>query len=208
MDATIEDVVVEHMMPGRVRLRFRSKRDDVAFFEELIAAISQFAAVDAIDANPRTGSVLIRHSATPDELLLFASVSGMIDPEKLAPSDEDQAGNANGRGVAASGGPSIGTLALTALAILQALRGRVLGSATEQFWHASRLMGMDHPAAGLALIGMGFIQLLSGRVLAPASSLFTYALINEAMKVPSPKQAAGLDTPDLQRLPATSNRSE
>jgi hypothetical protein len=198
MNASIEDVTVEHMMPGRVRLRFRSKRGDLPFFKELVELISRFAAVEAIDANPQTGGVLIRHSATREELLVFASLSGLLDPARFAPSDGGPAGAADRAGGPARGGRSLTGVAFVALAIIQALRGRVLGSATEQFWHGGGLMAHKHPATGLALIALGFFQLLSGQVLAPASSLLTYALISEATKALPPQEVPGLGTDNTQ----------
>ena len=198
MNASIHDVTVEHILPGRVRLRFRSKRGDLPFFKELVELISQFAAVEAIDANPQTGGVLIRHSATREELLVFASLSGLLDPSSFAPPDGSSAGAAGQAGDPARGRRSLPALGFVALAIIQALRGRVLGSATEQFWHGGGLMAHKHPAAGVALIALGLLQLLSGQVLAPASSLLTYALISEATKALPPQQAPGLGTDNTQ----------
>jgi len=85
---------------------------------------------------------------------------------------------------------------LFALALLQAARGRVLGSASEQFWHAERARERNAPVLSLVLFGLGILQLLSGRVLAPASSLFVYAMLSgkpgglgpAALDVPAPAE--------------------
>ena len=69
---------------------------------------------------------------------------------------------------------------LFALALLQLARGHVLGSASEQFWHAERARERHAPVLSVALFGVGILQLLSGRVLAPAASLFVYAMLSKS----------------------------
>ena len=174
MNIAGEEVAVEHMMPGRIRLRIRSRRGDVDFFKQLVAFLSDVTAVDEIEANPRTGGLLIRHSATPEQLAFLAAQSGLLPAQNFL---RTHSGNSTAAGQERLGPPpSLTTIGLFALSLFQALRGRVLASATEHFWQAGRAQARNAPVLSMALFGLGIFQLLSGRVLAPASSLFVYAL--------------------------------
>jgi Heavy metal associated domain 2 len=185
LDAALRDGVVEHMIQGRIRLRFRSRQGDVAFFEQLVKLLSNVPAVEEIEANPGTGSVLIRHTATPEELAFFAAQYALFggddspSPEserKLSPSAE----SSPAKGAA----PSLPTLGLSTLGLYQLARGSVLGSATQEFWHATQVSQRNAPLLALVLFGFGVLQLVSGRILAPASSLFVYAFMTQAIKAP------------------------
>ncbi len=167
MQGLFEGAVVEHMIAGRVRIRFRSRRGDSAFFEEVVKTLSLFPQVDGIEANPRTGSVLIKHRATRDEIaaLGLAAAAPAASPRR--------------RTGETSANDTAMTLGLSGLALVQALRGRMFGSASEQFWHARQLHKVK-PGIATALIGVGIGQLLFGSYLAPASSLVVYALLSRA----------------------------
>jgi hypothetical protein len=175
------DAVIEHMMPGRIRLRFRSQRGDVAFFEQLVQLLSTHAIVAEVRANPLTGSVLIRHSASPEELARLAEQTGLVDPRTAV---QPRRPNQTGAKVARTGRPAVPLVspaaALSVLGFLQLARGNLLGSAAEHFWHAYRLHQVQKSWIVPALIGLGLFQLLKGRALAPASSLFVYALLARA----------------------------
>ena len=177
MNIAGEDVAVEHMMPGRIRLRFRSRRGETDFFQQLVTLLSQISLVDEVDANSLTGSVLIRHSASPDQLAFLATQSGLLPVQDLSSALGDPPAP---RRQARSGLSVPRAVGLFALALLQLARGRVLGSASEQFWHAERAQERHAPVLSLALFGLGILQLLSGRVLAPASSLFVYGMLSNS----------------------------
>ena len=131
MNIAGEDVAVEHMMPGRIRLRFRSRRGETDFFQRLVTLLSEISLVDEVDANSLTGSVLIRHSASPDQLAFLAAQSGLLSVQDLSTALGDPPAP---RREARSGLSAPMAVGLFALALLQLARGRVLGSASEQFW--------------------------------------------------------------------------
>ena len=193
MNIAGEDISVEHVMPGRIRLRFRSRRGETDFFQQLVAFLSEISLVDEVDANPLTGSVLIRHSASPEQLTFLASHIGLLPVQDLSSAAGDPPAP---RREARNGSSAPMAVGLFALALLQAARGRVLGSASEQFWHAERARERNAPVLSLVLFGLGILQLLSGRVLAPASSLFVYAMLSgkpgglgpAALDVPAPAE--------------------
>jgi hypothetical protein len=175
MNIAGEDVAVEHMMPGRIRLRFRSRRGETDFFQKLVTFLSEISLVDEVDANSLTGSVLIRHSASLDQLAFIAAQSGLLPVQDLSSALGDTPAS---RRQARNGSSVPMAVGLFALALLQLTRGRVLGSASEQFWHAERARERHAPVLSLALLGLGILQFLSGRVLAPAASLFVYGMLS------------------------------
>jgi len=188
MNIAGENVDVEHMMPGRIRLRFRSRRGETEFFQQLVTFLSEISLVDEVDANPLTGSVLIRHSASPEQIAFLAAQSGLLPAQDLS----SARGGPPARREARNGSSSPMAVGLFGLALLQVIRGRVLGSASEQFWHAERARERNAPELSLALFGLGILQLLSGRILAPASSLFAYGMLSAK---PGGLGPAALDEP-------------
>ena len=177
MNIAGEDVAVEHMMPGRIRLRFRSRRGETDFFQRLVTLLSEISLVDEVDANSLTGSVLIRHSASPEQLAFLAAQIGLLPLQHLSSALGDPPAARREPRSELSAPMAVG---LFALALLQLARGRVLGSASEQFWHAERARERHAPVLSLALCGLGILQLLSGRVLAPAASLFVYGMLSKS----------------------------
>jgi hypothetical protein len=177
MNIAGEDVALEHMMPGRIRLRFRSRRGETDFFQKLVTLLSQISLIDEVDANSLTGSVLIRHSASPEQLAFLAAQSGLLPVQDLSSALGDPPAP---RREARSGLSAPMAVGLFALALLQLARGHVLGSASEQFWHAERARERHATVLFLALFGLGILQFLSGRVLAPAASLFVYGMLSKS----------------------------
>jgi hypothetical protein len=187
LDVALRDGVVEHMIQGRIRLRFRSRRGDVAFFEQLVKLLSNLPAVEEIEANPETGSVLIRHKATPDELAFFAAQYSLFGGDD-APSAESELPPDPERSPASNGAPSLPTVGLSTLGLYQLAQGSVFGSAAQEFWHAAQVRQHNAPLLALVLFGFGVLQLFSGRILASASSLFVYAFMTQVIKPPSPEE--------------------
>lgn len=154
---------VEHAMPGRVRLRFRKRKGNTSFFKQFVALGSQHPAIEAIDANPRTGSILIHHSFSPDEAQeLFRRFGERSQERAHAP----KAGMHR----------ELTVVGFQALSLLQAARGRVLSSSLEHLWQASQADRANTPGLRYALILMGMLQAVRGRLLASATSLFVYSL--------------------------------
>jgi hypothetical protein len=171
--------VIEHMMPGRIRLRFASRRGDVPFFEGVVRVLSAHPTVNRITANPFTGSLLVEHSASQQELASFAQQVGLVIPPNTAmTSVSARARRRNIRQRAAAALPlSAPALALSVLGLYQAARGRLFGSAGEQFWHTLRVSDRSNLLLLFILLASGVAQVLRGRLLPPASSLFVYAFM-------------------------------
>jgi hypothetical protein len=163
--------IIEHQLPGRLRLRIPTRRGDVSFFQGIVHALSECPDVKEIDATPLTGSILIRHSGSAQAITAAATERKLFEVgnqlDKAAP---DPLASSGPLGAAATG--------LAGLAVFQVARGQAIGNAAENFWNAygaQRILGRSEIAAGFAMVGM--FQLLRGELLGSASSLFFYSLI-------------------------------
>lgn len=69
-------------------------------------------------------------------------------------------------------------MGLTGLAFYQAMRGNVVGPATENFWNAfGGLRILNNSLIAFAFLGLGVLQLTRGRWAGSASSLLFYAFV-------------------------------
>jgi hypothetical protein len=160
--------MIEHMIPGRMRMRFRSRRGEEAFFAQLVARLEDHPDVIRVIANPLTASLLVFHTGDPREIAELAGIRACTGCARAqAP--------ANPRAVA-----RLQSLALSALGILQLARGRVLDGASQHLWHAARARQLNMPALALGLMGLGIAQGMRGRYLSSACSLFMNAIMAQA----------------------------
>lgn len=60
----LEDVKIVHAIPGRIRLKVASVRDNPTLAGELQQRLTSLQGVRRVEANPQTGSVLILYEAT------------------------------------------------------------------------------------------------------------------------------------------------
>jgi hypothetical protein len=168
--------IVEHRLPGRARLRIPSKRGDVAWFASAVRQLARHPEIDELSANPRTGSLFIRHQASVDLLKLLATESSLIEiassPERVRPSPVETEALA----------PTPEFLDMTSVSLLglaayQAFRGRVAGTALEHFWSAyGSAWILRNPTLAAGFAGLGLYQLMRGQLIGPAASLFYYSL--------------------------------
>ena len=120
--------IVEHRVPGRVRVRIPSKRHDLSFFEEVLNKIRPHPNVHHVRANTYTGSVVIHHSGNANDIFALA-----VDLFEL--SSEDKAVKALEKAAERSGLPLPDFLDV-GLVIVQLLHGQVLGSATSLLYYS------------------------------------------------------------------------
>ncbi len=76
--------VVEHSIPGRMRLRVRARRGDAGFFERA-AGLGRVPGVHGVRANAQTGSILIEHAGDEAAVLAAAREQGLF---RDAPPDQ------------------------------------------------------------------------------------------------------------------------
>lgn len=187
---------IEHVLPGRVRLKFPAQRGNVPFFEQLVTLVSQHPSVDEALANPRTGSLLVRHSGTLEELTDAAVQMGLISPAALAElKRRGLSPNANWKTLLKRAPANLPLLTFTGLSAVAALRGRVAGPASEQFWHAFVMWQRKMPQVALGLALLGLLQVSRGKVFGSASSLLVYGLIMQDAVSGQTPVAAEADLP-------------
>jgi len=161
--------IIEHVIPGRLRLRFRAERRNADFFRQLACHLAQLPTVERIVTNPLTGSVLIFHRGSPAEI---AARAGAVqrDNGDLMVAHTRQFSRYM---------PQPATLAFCGLALYQLARGRVANSAAQQFWYAERAAVLGQRPLAVGMAALGLLQAFGGRWLAPASSFLMYALLAE-----------------------------
>lgn len=174
----MQSAIIEHVLPGRIRLRFPGQRGNVAFFEQVVALVSQHPAIEEARANPLTGSLLVRHSGPLEELGQAAVQMGLIGAEALDNLKGLRLPGARGwASLLMSQAPQMPALALAGLGLVQMTRGRVFGPASELLWHARVLWLRGMPQAALALGLIGLLQLSRANLFGSATSLLFYGLM-------------------------------
>lgn len=95
------DALIVHALPGRIRFRLPDKKQDVAYFEQLLTALSGISGVNKLTINPRTASVFIQYDVgATDELNHFLEDNDFFALRKNPSGEDDPVGKAEHRGVA------------------------------------------------------------------------------------------------------------
>lgn len=144
---------VSHELTGRVRIRIPERKGDEDYLARVGQALSKAEGVIAIEVNPLTGSLLIRHRSTTAELLRFAQTQQLFALE--APNtDQERLLHLAAEGVekledlvhrVTQGQTSLAEVlfvSLVGLAGLQALRGHALGPSTALLSYAAGLLAL------------------------------------------------------------------
>jgi hypothetical protein len=83
---------VAHSLRGRTRFRVRGRRHDKQFFGEVERRLSSVPEVKSVEADPRTGSVLVHHTGSTLDLLVGAASLGLDELVEFAPMPPPVAG--------------------------------------------------------------------------------------------------------------------
>jgi hypothetical protein len=135
MDKRLPAAHVVHQGRRRTRLRFAGRRGDEAFLRRLVDRLSALPDVTHVQAYPVTGSVLILHSAPSTALLDRAASAGLF---KMAGARDGSLPQLDMRSAAMTV-PLVAAGVLSAFAVSQLLRGRVLPPAVTLAWYAATL---------------------------------------------------------------------
>lgn len=140
------DAEVVHRIAGRTRLRIAGKRNDAAYFSQLIEQIRACPRVREATANPLTGSLLIRYDEPFELVAGFAQQRQLFRLAGPQPSATLKARTAAGfeeasRNLEAVTGGELDLdgmliLGLTGLAIHQAIEGNIMAPAVTLMWYA------------------------------------------------------------------------
>lgn len=142
---------VDHHIHGRTRLLLLSRRRNAAWFERAEGELRACRGVDGAEGNPTTGSLLVFHTLSLEELGLQAAARGLFELRLEPPA-----------------GP-----------LSQRLAGDVRGGIRrlDGWLSASSQGGVDLAAvAFLALAAAGAVQVFRGKALPAGVSLLRYAL--------------------------------
>jgi hypothetical protein len=138
---------------------------------------SRIVLFDELIANPRTGSILIRHQKLVDLLDLLASEGSVMEVQTGNLGHTSQTIDRAQISTAVPELVDITAVGLGGLGIYQAARGQVAGTALEHFWSAyGSFRTLRSPTLALGFAGLGLYQLMRGQLIEPAASLFYYAL--------------------------------
>jgi len=175
-EALMQPATIEHVVPGRIRLKFSGQRGNTEFFKDVVDLVSQFPAVEEARANPLTGSLLVHYRGDLEDLAQAAVKLGLITVETLSDLLARQR-SASGWAAMLRQTPVLLAFALSAIGVLQLARGRALGPASEHFWHARELWLTGKPQAALGLGLLGLLQLSRANLFGSATSLLVYGLM-------------------------------
>ena len=97
-----KDLQIVHALPGRVRLKLQQLKNNVAYAGPLQRHLLEVRGITHLEANPKTGSLLIQYDPTALEVLaLHPSISSCLNlsPSAVQPVNKDKdAPPAKGRG--------------------------------------------------------------------------------------------------------------
>lgn len=184
--ASLPAAEIEHRIPGRMRLRVRARRGDIAFFQNTEAALAELPGVRRVRANAQTAGILVEHGGDAADVLAAARARRLFTPE---PPRERALAVATARaGARVAAAPlNLAAFGLAGAGLLQLARGQVVGSASENLWNAYGLYAVTRRALPAALlVAFGLFQIARGEVLGSATSLFLYAFSARQMARHSP----------------------
>ncbi len=134
MSKDLPAAVVAHAMPGRTRIRLPDHRGDAAFFASVASGASSLPGVFDVETRPLTGSVLIAHFSSLDELSDAARKAGLFDLHAVPVS-------ATAQSTVKFDPKHVIAVALAALAVWQISREKVVPPALTLLWYAGHLVG-------------------------------------------------------------------
>jgi hypothetical protein len=178
-DPDLPDAYIVHQVAGRMRLRVPARRRDGSYFANVMRLLAVVPDVRSVRVSPSTGSVLVHHAGPPEAVAERAREAGLFRLTAASPALPRRRPQIGPKLQIAP--LSIVAAGLAGLGLVQLIRLRVAGSATEHLWaayQASHTLGTPGLVATLATVGA--MQLLRGRVLSPAVSLLSYALTARA----------------------------
>lgn len=145
-----------HEIPGRIRLWVREPALDAGGLRRLATALVRCQGTQTATAGRRTGTLLVLHRGTLAEWRRQAEQQGLLRFATAEPHHEligallQREIEITDRGVrGVSGGAldlrSLTVVALLLFALVQGLRGQLLGPASSLLWYALRVAGVAAP---------------------------------------------------------------
>jgi hypothetical protein len=183
---------IEHQLPGRVRLRVPSRRGEVPFFEKVVRELSKHPAISELSASPLTGSIMLQYFEPLQPIAAAAADQKLFETRRLEPAAKTEESRQAHRLSQASGLANGLATGLSGLSLFQAMQGKVLGSAVENFWLSfGAHTTLGRPDVATLFASLGIYQMFRGRLFGSASSLLFYALVMRQMAVVEDARARG-----------------
>ncbi|MBF0554882.1 MAG: hypothetical protein HQK96_10070 [Nitrospirae bacterium] len=144
----INEGIVSHQAPGRLRIKILAAKGDAEYFAELKKTLAGSPKISGVEVNPITASVLISHNTSNEEILTYAGEQGLIKiavPTKNSDNVSTKIAGVfkavNSGAVTATGGgldlPRISFLTLVGFGLYQLSRGNfVVPPWYTAFWYA------------------------------------------------------------------------
>lgn len=138
---------IVHSMKGRARLRLAAHRGDEKFFTTLAAGLSAHPGVTKVEVAPLTGSVLVQHFGSFEEIVTAAEKAGLF---QIGVPEEPAAPAAPIEWPRLPVDPKLAlAVGLGLAAIWQLGKGKALPPAITLLWYATRLGGLGGTAGSL-----------------------------------------------------------
>ncbi len=142
---------VSHALPGRTRIKVPDRRGAAGYFEDVRQALASCPGVEEVTVNAVTGSILVRHAASVAAVADHAAGAGLFALNGLEPGEpplaqklRTQMAALDSRLKSAVGGEldlwTTVSILYLAFAVVQLLRGNVLGPVTTLAWTALAAM--------------------------------------------------------------------
>ena len=143
---------LHHATPGRARIRVSSKRGQASYFSDVEQRLARLPGVASVGVNHRTGSVLVHHTTSVDELLaaaegeeLFRVVEALGQASVSVPDAlTDHLRTFDQRLRSLTGGDldlrTLSLCTLLGLGVVETVRGNIASPATTLFWYAASLL--------------------------------------------------------------------
>lgn len=152
--AALPVALVAHSCAGRARLRIPERRHDGEYFASVASSLLTCDLIDAAQPNPATASIVINHRGELAQVAQFAASANIFVLSQLSPLGDsalrgasDGLRNINSAVQGLTNGkldaPSLVYAGLIGLALIQALRGQVVGPATTLLWNALTMIQLS-----------------------------------------------------------------
>jgi len=142
----LPEAQVVHRIAGRTRLRISGKRNDMIYFSRLAESIMNCPGVEQASVNPITGSLIVRHAVSFEEVVSYAQAQQLFQLTDSPPATRLRARVAQGleetsRNLEKVSGGEVDLdglliMGLTGLAIHQAIEGNIMAPAVTLIWYA------------------------------------------------------------------------
>jgi len=139
----VENALIAHQIPGRIRFRLLDRRGDAAYFSALATKLGHIDAIDRVKSNPATGSVVLEYSGSLNTLIEQMQLQDVYmniqrNPSELSSPRMPRMANNSFMLVS---GRDINPLFMAAsllgiIGVVQTLRGKILVPSLSAFWYA------------------------------------------------------------------------